>query len=101
MIRSHLTADERDELDEREFREAEQAKLDDLAEAKRAASGISPESLSLMDAAAEGKKAGMWGHGPEMNPYRDEKLPEFKAWENARLFAIAYRLNGPALRRMP
>ena len=92
-----LSQDEKDLMDERDYRESVQEEI----EAKRNASGISPEILSLMDAAAEGKKAGMWGHGPEMNPYSDNHCPEFKAWENARLHAVAIRLNGNALRRMP
>lgn len=85
-----LSRDERDELAERDYRDDVQRQVDD-AEAKRAASGISPEVLSLMDAAAAGRKAGMYGHGASMNPY-DHATPEYAEWDRQRLAVIGYRL---------
>lgn len=91
MIPRHrMTEDERDELAERAYREAVQRELDDAAD-KRAASGISPEILSLMDAAAEGRRAGNLGVAPSLNPYQDY-TPEAIEWEKARLSVIRYRL---------
>ena len=87
----NLTRDEQDTKDEMDFRDAAQRELDD-AVAKRAASGLSPEQLSLMDAGAEGQKAGFMGYGPEMNPY-DPSTPERAIWEQRRHAAIGYRLN--------
>lgn len=86
-----LSRDEQDELAERDYREDVQRDLDDAAD-KRNASGISPEILSLMDAAAAGMKAGMYGHGASMNPY-DHATPEYAEWERHRLSVIGYRLN--------
>ena len=61
---------------------------------------ICADTLSLMDAALEGKKAGMWGFGAAMNPYQDD-TDEHKAWEHARMYALSLRLSGHVLRRMP
>ena len=100
MIRSSLTADERDELDEREYREAVQREVDDAAEAKRAASGFSPEQVAIMDAANDGRRAGAYGFSPSLNPY-PENDPRHSAWERARMQAASIRANGNAMRRMP
>lgn len=97
---SRLTQDERDDLDERQYREAEQEKIDDADEAKREASGFSPEQIAIMDAANEGRKAGAWGFGASLNPHQPS-TPEYEAWEKARTHTIGMRLNGRALRRMP
>lgn len=86
-----LSRDEQDEKDEMDYRDDVQRDLDD-AEAKRAAAGISPEILSLMDAAAAGRKAGMYGHGASLNPY-DHATPEHAEWNKQRLAVIAFRLN--------
>lgn len=59
----------------------------------RTAYGISPEELSMQDAAIEGARAGHKGHGRDMCPY-DHESPEYKAWDDARLQAIATSLAG-------
>ncbi len=75
-----LTQDERDELDERAYREGVQQDVDDTAEAKRAASGLSPEQLALMDTYAEGARAGTRGAAAGINPWADPHSPEYQAW---------------------
>lgn len=60
--------------------------------ARRAASGISAEVLSLIDAGNAGRKAGMLGHGASMNPYSDPLSPEFQEWERQRMATIGARL---------
>jgi hypothetical protein len=58
-----------------------------LAAAKRAASGISTEEMSMQDAFREGTKAGGQGFGASMNPYQDA-TPEHAEWNRGRLSAI-------------
>lgn len=53
---------------------------------------MTPEELSIIQATAEGRTAGEYGHGASMNPYQ-EGSPEFSSWENARTATIGYRLN--------
>lgn len=48
-----------------------QRQLDDEAEAKRRASGYSPEQLSLEEAFVEGARAGNAELAPSLNPYQD------------------------------
>lgn len=59
----------------------------------RNAAGISPEELSMQDAAIEGARAGHRGTAAALNPY-DHGQPEHKAWDDARLQAIATSLAG-------
>jgi hypothetical protein len=75
-----------------------QRKLDDELEAKRGASGLSPEQLSLQDAFSEGQRAGGFGHGASMNPYQDG-CPEHREWERARMAVIGAALNKAFIRR--
>lgn len=72
-----------------EYDAARQEKLDDEQEAaaKRAASGISPEVLSLQDAFLAGQKSGHLGHGASMNPYQ-HGVPEHAEWERGRMGAL-------------
>lgn len=56
----------------------------------RTAYGISPEELSLQDAAIEGARAGQMGFGASLNPYQDN-TPEHASWEDARMQALAQR----------
>lgn len=62
-------------------------------EAKRNASGVSMETLSLQQAFIEGQRAGLKGWGPNMNEYQ-AGTPEHDEWERARSAAIGARLNG-------
>lgn len=57
----------------------------------RTAYGISPEELSLQDAAIDGARAGQRGTAASLNPY-DHTTPEHNAWEDARRQAIAQQL---------
>lgn len=50
-----------------------------------------PDELSLMQAAVEGQRAGVMGHGASMNPYQDD-TPEHREWERVRLNTIGQRL---------
>lgn len=75
-----LTRDEQDMKDERDYREDVQRQVDDAAEAKRAAYGMSPEQLALMDTYAEGARAGTSGAAAGANPWRDPGSPEYQAW---------------------
>ena len=65
-----------DEAFEREV----QRKLDDEAEAKRRASGFSPEQMSLDDAFLKGQRAGSQQLSPSLNPFQDG-TPEHTEWE--------------------
>jgi hypothetical protein len=67
--------------------ESVQREIDDGAEAKRAASGMSPEQLSMQDAFIEGARAGRMGFGASLNPYQDS-APEHNEWNRGRLSAI-------------
>ena len=51
-----------------------------------------PEILSVLDAAAEGTKAGKLFQSAAMNPYQCG-LPEYDAWENGRSSYILFALN--------
>lgn len=62
-------------------------------EAKRSASGNSPEQLSIQDAYIEGQRAGANGLAAGLNPYQHPGLPEWQAWERGRNAAEAYRTN--------
>lgn len=89
---------------EDEARDADvQRKLDDETAAaliaKRNASGISLDELSLQDAAIAGRKAGMLGHGAAMNPYQPG-VAEYDEWEKFRSTTIGARLNGPIVARI-
>ena len=95
-----LSRDEQDEKDEMDYREDVQRQVDDMAEAKRAASGFSPEQVAIMDAANDGRRAGAYGFSPSVNPYPSND-PRHDAWERARMHAASVRANGNALRRMP
>lgn len=54
---------------------------------------MSADDLSLIDAAAEGCKAGRRGQGPSLNPYQDG-TPEYDTWEKARVLVVGMLLNG-------
>lgn len=95
-----LSRDEQDAKDEMDYREEVQREIDDEADAKRAASGFSPEQLKILDAANDGRKAGLWGYGASLNPHQPG-TPEHEAWDKARMQTLSRRLNGPALRRLP
>ena len=100
---SKLSRDEQDMKDEIAYRESVQEELDaeQVREAQRAASGFSPEQLSIMDAANDGRMAGVWGRQSSLNPYQAGS-PEHDAWEKARMQTLSMRLRGgPALRRLP
>jgi hypothetical protein len=71
--------------------DAQQAEVDAEAEAKRAASGISPEQLSLQDALMNGQRAGLMCHGESMNPY-PHGSEEAREWTRGRLAAIGASL---------
>lgn len=66
----------------------------DIAEAKRAASGMSPEQLSLQDAFLEGTRAAGFSHGAAMNPFQDG-TPEHGEWERGRQSTLGMALNKP------
>lgn len=85
-----LSADERDELAERDYREEVQREVDDAAD-KRAASGMSPEQLSIQDAYAEGSRAGAQGVAAGSNPWADPHCEQYKAWFRGWQAAIRYR----------
>lgn len=75
-----------------------QREVDDEAEAreieaKRNASGSSPEILSLQDAYLEGQRLGMAGFGPEMNTYAPG-TPEWHECDRGRRNALGFRLGG-------
>jgi hypothetical protein len=55
----------------------------DAIAAKRAASGLSPELLSLQEAFAEGQRAGAAGKEASENPYQDH-TPEHGEWRRGR-----------------
>ena len=82
------------------YDEARQREVDDAAEAKRAASGFSPEQVKIVDAANDGRRAGAWGFSPSLNPFPTTD-PRHDAWEKARMQAASLRANGNALRRLP
>lgn len=88
-----LSREEQDLKDERDYREAEQEQIDNLAEAKRAASGFSPEQLAIQDAYHEGCRAGNQGVQAGCNPFADPLSEEFRAWERGRSAAEAQRLS--------
>lgn len=88
----NLTADERDMKDEMDYRDDVQRDMDDAADL-RAASGMSPELMSLMDAGNEGQKAGFLTMSPSLNPYQSE-TPEHSEWERRRDAAVRAKLNG-------
>jgi len=98
MARRHETDDEAydrsvvEYLDDQEEAYAEDAQRN---AAKRAASGISAELLSLQDARTAGGKAGYLGLSASLNPYQDQ-FPEHGAWENARAAAIRALLRSNA-----
>lgn len=62
-------------------------------EARRAASGSSPEQLSLQDAYIEGSRAGGLGLSPSLNPFQDS-VAEHGEWERGRRNALAQRMAG-------
>lgn len=66
----------------------------DIAEARRAASGFSPEQWSLQDAFQEGQRAAGFGHGSSMNRFQDG-TPEYAEWERGRLSALGMAVNRP------
>ncbi len=84
----NLTQDEREEMDERDYRESVQEEIED----KKHASGISIDELSLMDARADGRRAGHLGLSAGLNPY-DPSFPEHQAWEEGRTCVIGMWLN--------
>lgn len=73
-----------------------QLEVDEIA-AKRAASGLSPEQLSLQEAFAEGARAAGFGHRASMNRYQDT-VPEHAQWERGRLSALGAAVNLQACR---
>ena len=79
------------------YDEARQRALDDEMAAKRAASGLSPELLSLQEAFAEGQRAAGFSHRASMNPYQDS-VPEHAEWERGRLSALGAAVNLQACR---
>lgn len=89
----NLTKDERDEKAEMDYRDSVQEEID----SKKAYSGLSPEELSLQDAAIEGRRAGHLGLSAGLNPYQCG-CPEHEAWENARTCVIGAWLSN--LRRI-
>ena len=58
------------------------------------ASGLSPEELSLQDAAIEGRKAGALGNGASMNPYQ-AGIAEHAEWERHRVLGLGALLAYP------
>lgn len=72
-----------------------QRKVDDEMAAKRNASLISAEVLSLQDAFAEGARAGNMGTAPSLNPYQHD-TPEHAEWERGRMGAIGFKLSRSA-----
>jgi hypothetical protein len=58
----------------------------------RTYAGISPEELSIFDAAMEGQRAGHLGLSASLNPYQSG-LAEHAAWERARSCVIGANLN--------
>lgn len=54
----------------------------------RHAAGMSPEELSLLDAAIAGQKAGVMGLGAGLNPYQ-AGTAEHREWEKKRRSAEA------------
>lgn len=56
---------------------------------------MTPDDLSLIDAAAEGCKAGKMGLGPSLNPYQDN-TPEHDIWERSRITVVGMLLNNAA-----
>lgn len=68
-----------------------QRQLDDEMEAKRRASGNSPEQLAIQDAFNEGQRAGAKGNASGLNPFQDG-TPEHDAWERGRSGAERMRL---------
>jgi len=90
MARRHETEDEAYDRYVQEIMDDEVEAREEEARrnaAKRAASGLSPELLSLQDARFAGSQAGYRGNGASLNPYQDW-TPEHAAWENARTAAI-------------
>ena len=75
-----------DELYERTL----QRKLDDEAEAKRRASGVSIEQLALVDAHCEGARVGAQGLSHSLNPFQSG-TPEHEAWDRGWHAASAMR----------
>lgn len=68
------------------------------AEAKRAASGMSPEQLSLQDAFMEGQRAGQLGLSSALNPWQHGSA-QHAQWERARMGVIGAALNKAFIRR--
>jgi len=60
--------------------------------AKRAASGLSPEQLSLQEAFSAGQRAAGFSHGASMNPYQDF-THEHAEWERGRIGASGAAVN--------
>lgn len=75
-------------LDDEVEARAENAERD---AAKRRASGISAEQLSLMDARIAGAECGQRGSPASWNPYQDF-TPEHHEWERCRLQALSQTL---------
>jgi hypothetical protein len=73
-----------------------QAAIDDAAEAKRNAAGVSPEILSLQDAASKAQRAGHLGLSASLNPTKP--AAKHDEWERARSCVIGAYLNN--LRRI-
>lgn len=96
MSRRRFPGEDYDDYQDRVTADAIQNDVDDkvaLMAAQRAAAGMSPELLSLIDAANAGRAAGMHSHGASLNPYSDNS-PEFQEWERHRLATISARLAG-------
>lgn len=78
-------------------RQLEIDELAELAAAKRAASGLSPEQHRLEDAFMKGKRAAALGHGAGMNEF-PEGTAEHMEWERARLSLQGSGFNAPRCR---
>jgi hypothetical protein len=97
MSRRQYADEDLDEAADRRHAEEVQTGIDDAAEAKRNAAGVSPEVLSLQDAAIEGARAGHLGLSASLNPYQ-AGCEEHDVWERARSCVIGAYLNN--LRRV-
>jgi hypothetical protein len=55
---------------------------------------INMQAASVMDAFAEGMRAGKLLLSPSLNPFADMSCPEHMAWERGRFAAVSIRLAG-------
>lgn len=104
MSRRRYEGEDYGDHEDRAFADHRQQLVDDEAEAreieaKRNASGISAEILSLQEAFLEGQRAGQMGLAAGLNPYQ-AGIPEHAEWERGRSAVIGARLNSNINRRV-